>query len=171
MVESLPTMVDKDIKEQVKTQVPKQVKVQVPMYVVKGLLLERQQNKEETDKMIAKAMLQERGKLQAKISSQIQKAIDTNIPSLVDGLWVLPQTTCRTPVVRSRDQDDPQDDAHPKGENSAKQAKEQLEYEAHVTRESSGQVNEKEQGQSSSRNQEQTDDYDFWTESYASDDD
>ncbi|GJR79092.1 hypothetical protein Tco_0149877 [Tanacetum coccineum] len=34
--------------------------------------------------MIAKAMLHERGKLQAKISSQIQKAIDTNIPSLVD---------------------------------------------------------------------------------------
>ncbi|GJV14603.1 hypothetical protein Tco_1359926 [Tanacetum coccineum] len=57
MVESLPTMVDKHIKEQVKTQVPKQVKVQVPVYVVKGLLLERQQNKEETDKMIAKAML------------------------------------------------------------------------------------------------------------------
>ncbi|GKB30656.1 hypothetical protein Tco_0870057 [Tanacetum coccineum] len=56
MVESLPTMVDKHIKEQVKTQVPKQVKVQVP----------------------------ERGKLQAEISSQIQKAIDTNIPSLVD---------------------------------------------------------------------------------------
>ncbi|GKF58587.1 hypothetical protein Tco_0172124, partial [Tanacetum coccineum] len=45
------------------------------------------------------------------------------------------------------------------------------EYEAHVTRESSGQVNEKAQGQSSSRNQEQTDDYDFLTESYASDDD
>ncbi|GJX16970.1 retrovirus-related pol polyprotein from transposon TNT 1-94 [Tanacetum coccineum] len=56
MVESLPTMVDKHIKEQVKTQVPEQVKVQVP----------------------------ERGKLQVKISSQIQKAIDTNIPSLVD---------------------------------------------------------------------------------------
>ncbi|GKC42922.1 hypothetical protein Tco_1060644 [Tanacetum coccineum] len=41
MVESLPTMVDKHIKEQV----------------------EKQHNKEETDKMIAKAMLQERGKL------------------------------------------------------------------------------------------------------------
>ncbi|GKD32996.1 hypothetical protein Tco_1248505 [Tanacetum coccineum] len=66
MVESLPTMVDKHIKEQVKKQVPKQ------------------QNKEETYKMIAKVMLQERGKLQAEISSQIQNAIDTNIPSLVD---------------------------------------------------------------------------------------
>ncbi|GJT87086.1 hypothetical protein Tco_1068803 [Tanacetum coccineum] len=176
MVESLPTMVDKHIKEQVETQVPEQVKVQVPVYVAKGLLLERQQNKEETDKMIAKAMLQERGKLQAEISSQIQKAIDTNIPSLVDAsvrsymsghilhvhpaqpqttsipeqqyqlylsmkadpqlqqqdiaIWLalqmkfetlqVPQTTCRTPAVRPRDQDDPHDDAHPEGENSAK---------------------------------------------------
>ncbi|GJR71525.1 hypothetical protein Tco_0083890 [Tanacetum coccineum] len=226
MVESLPTMVDKHIKEQVEKQVPEQVKVQVPVYVAKGLLLERQQNKEETDKMIAKAMLQERGKLQAEISSQIQNAIDTNIPSLVDAsvrsymsghilhvhpaqpqttsvpeqqyqlylsmkadpqlqqqdiaIWLalqmkfetlqVPQTTCRTPAVRPRDQDDPHDDAHPEGENSAKRQK-TSEYEAHVTGESSGQVNEKEQGQSSSRNQEQTDDYDFWTKSYASNDD
>ncbi|GJZ59096.1 hypothetical protein Tco_0614912 [Tanacetum coccineum] len=57
-----------------------------------------------------------------------------------------------------------------RGENSAKRQK-TSEYEAHVTGESVGQVNEKEQGQSSSRNQEQTDDYGFWTESYASDDD
>ncbi|GJT73809.1 hypothetical protein Tco_1033095, partial [Tanacetum coccineum] len=155
-------------------QVPEQVKVQVPVYVANGLLLERQQNKEETDKMIAKAMLQERGKLQTGISSQIQNAIDTNIPSLVDAfvrsymsghiLHVHPaqtQTTSipeqqyqlylsmkddpQTPVVRPRDQDDPHDDAHPEGENSTKWQK-TSEYEAHVTRESSGQVNEKEQG-------------------------
>ncbi|GJR42079.1 retrovirus-related pol polyprotein from transposon TNT 1-94 [Tanacetum coccineum] len=49
----------------------------------KGLLLECNIIRE-TDKMIVKAMIQERRKLQAKISSQIQKAIDTNIPSLVD---------------------------------------------------------------------------------------
>ncbi|GKF42976.1 hypothetical protein Tco_0126318, partial [Tanacetum coccineum] len=77
----------------------------------------------------------------------------------------VPQTTCRTPVVRPRDQDDPHDGAYPEGENSAKQQK-TSEYETHVTGESSRQVNEKEQGQSSSRNQEKTDDYDFWTESY-----
>ncbi|GJV50946.1 retrovirus-related pol polyprotein from transposon TNT 1-94 [Tanacetum coccineum] len=65
MVESLPTMVNKHIKKQVEKQVPEQVKVQVIVYVAKGLLFERQHNKEETDKMIAKAMLQERGKLQA----------------------------------------------------------------------------------------------------------
>ncbi|GJR56019.1 hypothetical protein Tco_1406540 [Tanacetum coccineum] len=84
MVESLPTMVDKHIKEQVEKQVPEQVKVQVLVYVAKGLLLERQHNKEETDKMIAKAMLKERRRLQAEISSQIQQAIDNNMPSLVD---------------------------------------------------------------------------------------
>ncbi|GJT99538.1 hypothetical protein Tco_1109877 [Tanacetum coccineum] len=192
MVESLPTMVDKHIKEQVKMQVPKQ----------------------------------DRGKLQAEISSQTQKAIDTNIPSLVDAsirsymsghilyvhpaqpqithvpeqqyqlylsmkadpqlqqqdiaIWLalqmqfktlqVPQTTCRTPAVCPRDQDDPHDNVYSEGENSAKRRK-TSEYEAHVTGESSGQVNEKEQGQSYSRNQEQTDDYNFWTESYASDDD
>ncbi|GJU00995.1 hypothetical protein Tco_1111333 [Tanacetum coccineum] len=226
MVKSLPTMVDKHIKEQVEKQVPEQVKVQVLVYVAKGMLLERRQNKEEIDKMIAKAILQERGKLQAEISLQIQNAIDTNIPSLVNAsvrsymsghilhvhpaqpqttyvpeqqyqlylsmkadlqlqqqdiaIWLalqmkfetlqVPQTTCRTSVVRPRDQDDPHDDAHLEGENSAKRQK-TSEYEAYVTGESSRQVNKKEQGQSTSRKKELTDDYDFWTESYASDDD
>ncbi|GKF72686.1 hypothetical protein Tco_0208800, partial [Tanacetum coccineum] len=58
----------------------------------------------------------------------------------------VPQTTCRTSAIRPRDHDDPHDDAHLEGENSAKQQK-------------------------TFKNQEQTDDYDFWTESYASDDD
>ncbi|GJT30588.1 hypothetical protein Tco_0910863 [Tanacetum coccineum] len=157
-VESLPTMVDKHIKEQVKKQVPEQVKVQVPVYVAKGLLLKRKPNKEETNKMIAKAMLQEHRRLQAKIQLQIQQAIDNNIPSLVDASVrnymsghilhvhpaqpqtpsVLEQQYQLSLAVRPRDQDDPHDDAPPEGENS---------------------------------NQEQVDDYDFWTESYASDDD
>ncbi|GJS49460.1 hypothetical protein Tco_0599581 [Tanacetum coccineum] len=147
MVESLPTMVDKHIKEQVKKQVHEQVPVQVLVYVAKELLFKRQQNKEETDKMIAKAMLQERGRLQAEISSHIQKAIDTNIPSLVDAsvrndpqlqqqdiaIWLalqmkfkilqVPQTTCKTPAVHPKDQDDPHDDAYPEGKNSAKRQK------------------------------------------------
>ncbi|GJS30094.1 hypothetical protein Tco_0490714 [Tanacetum coccineum] len=60
--------------------------------------------------------------------------------------------------------------APPEGENSAKRQK-TSEYEAYVTGESSGQDKESEQSPSSSGNQEQVDDYDFWTESYASDDD
>ncbi|GJV02752.1 retrovirus-related pol polyprotein from transposon TNT 1-94 [Tanacetum coccineum] len=66
----------------------------------------------------------------------------------------VPQTTCRFSAVRPRDQDDPHDDeAYVFGESSSRQ------------------VNENEQGPSTSGNQEQEDDYDFWTESYASDDD
>ncbi|GKA52252.1 hypothetical protein Tco_0745448 [Tanacetum coccineum] len=195
MVESLPTMVDTHIKEQVKKQVPKQVRDQVPVYVAEGLILERQKTKEEMEWMIAKAILQERGNIQAKISSQIQKAIDNQIPSQVDtsvqnnpqlqqqdiAIWLalqmkfenlqVQQTTCRPSIVRLRDQDDPYDDAHPEGENSAKRQK-TSEYEVYVSGESlSGQVNEEERGPSTSGNQEQEDDYDFWTDSYALDDD
>ncbi|GKE30533.1 hypothetical protein Tco_1445917, partial [Tanacetum coccineum] len=158
MVESLPTMVDKHIKEQVEKQVPEKVKVQVPVYVAKGLLLERQQNKEETDKMIAKAINYMSGHILHVHPAQPQT---TYVPE---------QQYQLTFVVHPRDQDDPHDDAPPERENSAKRQK-TSEYEAYVTGESSGQVNESEQSPSSSGNQEQVDDYDFWTESYASDDD
>ncbi|GJQ93951.1 hypothetical protein Tco_0005090 [Tanacetum coccineum] len=171
MIESLPTMVDTHIKEQ------------------------RQKTKEKMEWMIAKAILQECENIQAKISLQIQKAIDNQIPSQVDVLvrsymsghilHVQPvqtqymkfknlqvqQTTCRPSAVRPRDQDNPHDDAHPEGKNSAKRQK-TSKYEAYVSGESSsGQVNEEERGPSTFGNQEQEDDYDFWTDSYASDDD
>ncbi|GJW25537.1 hypothetical protein Tco_0039348 [Tanacetum coccineum] len=77
----------------------------------------------------------------------------------------------RTPIVRPRDQDDPHDDAHPEGENSVKRQK-TSEYKAYVSGESSfGQVFQEEQPPSTSGNQEQNDDFDFWTDFYASDDD
>ncbi|GJU82538.1 hypothetical protein Tco_1284903 [Tanacetum coccineum] len=54
--------------------------------------------------------------------------------------------------------------AHPEGENSAKRQK-TSEYEAYVSGESSsGQVVQEEQAPSTSGNQEQDDDFDFWTE-------
>ncbi|GJZ40431.1 hypothetical protein Tco_0586994, partial [Tanacetum coccineum] len=59
MVETLPAIVDKHIKEQVVKQVPKQVRKQVPVYVAEGLILERQKAKEEIERLIAKAILQE----------------------------------------------------------------------------------------------------------------
>ncbi|GJW69663.1 hypothetical protein Tco_0126580 [Tanacetum coccineum] len=184
MVESLTHMVD-NIQEQVEKQVPEQVKVQVQVYVAKGLFLERQQNKDETDKIIAKAMLQEPIPQTTYVPEKQYQLylLMKNNPQLQQqdiAIWLalqmkfktlqVPQTTCRTYAVRPRDQDDPHDDAPPEGENSAKR---QItsEYEAYVTRESSGQVNKSEQSPSSSGNQEQVDDYDFWTESYASDDD
>ncbi|GKC36299.1 hypothetical protein Tco_1048683, partial [Tanacetum coccineum] len=40
--------------------------------------------KEETERLISKAILQERRRMQTHISSQIQNAIDNAIPSLVD---------------------------------------------------------------------------------------
>ncbi|GKA62229.1 hypothetical protein Tco_0761748 [Tanacetum coccineum] len=119
-----------------------EVRDQVLVYVAEGLILERQKTKEEMERMIAKAILQ-------------------------------------------KDQDDPNDDAYPlptsppphqpppplRRENSAKRQK-TSEYEAYVSGESSsGQVNEEERGPSTLGNQEQVDDYDFWTDSYASDDD
>ncbi|GKE79711.1 hypothetical protein Tco_1549711 [Tanacetum coccineum] len=75
MVESLPTTVDTHIKEQVKKQVPEKVRDQALVYVAEGLILERQKTKEEMERMIAKAILQERGNIQAEISLQIQKLL------------------------------------------------------------------------------------------------
>ncbi|GJX48453.1 hypothetical protein Tco_0273643 [Tanacetum coccineum] len=83
----------------------------------------------------------------------------------------VPQTDYRFSAVRTRDQDDPHDDARPEGENSVKRQK-TSEYEAYVSGESSfGQVNVEEPSPSTSGNQEQDDKFDFWTDSYASDDD
>ncbi|GKC71301.1 hypothetical protein Tco_1117184 [Tanacetum coccineum] len=76
---------------------------------------------------------------------------------------------CRPSTIRPRDQDDPYDDSHLKGENSAKRQK-TSEHGTYVFGESSsGQVNESEPGPSTSGNQEQLDDFDFWTDSYATD--
>ncbi|GJR53468.1 hypothetical protein Tco_1403989, partial [Tanacetum coccineum] len=227
MVETLPAIVDKHIKEQVVKQVPKQVRNQVPVYVAEGLILERQKAKEETERLIAKAILQECRNFQAQIKTHIDNVIANVIPSQVDAsvrsymsghilhvhpaqsqtsslpeqqyqlylamkadpqlqqqdiaIWlalqmkfernIVLQTACRTPAIRPRDQDDPHDDAHPEGENSAKWQK-TSEYEAYVSGESSsGQVFQEEQAPSTSGNQEQNDEFDFWTDSYASDDD
>ncbi|GKC11645.1 hypothetical protein Tco_1008427 [Tanacetum coccineum] len=84
MVETLPTMVDKHIKEQVMKQVPEQVRNQVLVYVTEGLILERKKAKEETKRLIAKVILQERGNIQDQISTQIENAIANVIPSQVD---------------------------------------------------------------------------------------
>ncbi|GJR41202.1 hypothetical protein Tco_1216886 [Tanacetum coccineum] len=84
MMETLPSLVKEKVTEQVKKEVPAQVRDQVPVYLVEGLILERKTTKEETERLISKAILQEHGRMQAQISSQIQNAIDNAIPSLVD---------------------------------------------------------------------------------------
>ncbi|GKF05153.1 hypothetical protein Tco_0035821, partial [Tanacetum coccineum] len=61
-----------------------QVRDQVPVYLEKGLILERKTTTEDTERLISKAILNERWRTQEQISSQIQNAIDNAIPSLVD---------------------------------------------------------------------------------------
>ncbi|GKA25046.1 hypothetical protein Tco_0711079 [Tanacetum coccineum] len=198
MVETLPTIVDKHVKKQVMQQVPEQVRNQVPVYVAEGLILERQKAKEETERLIAKAILQEHGNIQAQISTQIENAIANVIPSQVDAsvrnymsghiLHVHPAQSQTSSIPEQQYQlylamkADPQlqqDIAiwlalqmkFERNTNSAKRQK-TLEYEAYVSGESSsGQVFQEEQAPSTSGNQEQDDDFDFWTDSYASDDD
>ncbi|GJR64059.1 hypothetical protein Tco_0010124 [Tanacetum coccineum] len=177
MVESLPTMVDSHIKKQVQKQVPEQVRDEVPVYVAKGLILERQKTKEQTERMIARALLQERGNIQAQISSQIDNAIANIIPSQVDAsvrsymsghiLHVHPVQSQTTSVPDQQYQlylamkADPQLQQQDIAIWLALQMKES----------SSGQVYQEEQAPSTSCNQEQEDDFDFWTDAYASDDD
>ncbi|GJT30557.1 putative reverse transcriptase domain-containing protein [Tanacetum coccineum] len=106
MVESLPTMEDKHIKEQVEKQVPEQVKVQVPVSV---------------------------GNYRLIFPHRFNKQL-----ILTFLLWLMRLTS----VVRPRDQDDPHDDAHIEGENSARRQK-TFEYEAYVTGDRHGQSIEK----------------------------
>ncbi|GJV56235.1 hypothetical protein Tco_1457240 [Tanacetum coccineum] len=80
------------------------------------------------------------------------------------------QGTHRT-TSAPRGQDDPHDDAHHERENSAKRQK-TSEYRTFVFGESSsGQDYRSEPGPSTLRNQEQLDDFDFWADSYAINDD
>ncbi|GJU24760.1 hypothetical protein Tco_1163381 [Tanacetum coccineum] len=186
MMETLPSLVKEKVTEQVKKEVPVQVRDQVPVYLAEGLILERKSTKEETERLISKAILQERGRMQAQISSQIQNAIDNAIPSLVDAsvrsymsghiLHVHPAQVQSSSVPEQQHQlylamkVDPllqqQDIA------ICTKRQKTSEYEAYVSGESSsGQVNVEEPGPSTSGNQEQDDEFDFWTDSYASDDD
>ncbi|GKA99550.1 hypothetical protein Tco_0827544 [Tanacetum coccineum] len=186
MEESLSKMVDTHVKELTKTQ--------VPIYVAQGLIMERQQSQADVAKMIADASQQERKNLRAKISSQINNAITNHIPSQVDScvknymsghiLHVHPTQTSPASTQEQQYQlyltmkDNPQlqqDDLliwltlkykfeRPHVSNTScipyvVRPRDQDDHhdDAHPERENS--------------NQEQLDDFDFWTDSYATDDD
>ncbi|GJY46906.1 retrovirus-related pol polyprotein from transposon TNT 1-94 [Tanacetum coccineum] len=199
MMETLPLLVKEKVTEQFKKEVPAQVRDQVHVYLAKGLILERKTTTKETKRLISKAILNERGRMQEQISSQIQNAIENAIPSVVDAsvcsymsghiLNVHPTQVQSSSIPEQQHQlflaikADPllqqQDIAiwlalrmkFEKTQNSAKRQK-TSEYEAYVSRESSSrQVNVEERGPSTLGNQEQDDEFDFWTDSYASDDD
>ncbi|GKC62746.1 hypothetical protein Tco_1095344, partial [Tanacetum coccineum] len=148
MVESLPTMVDTHIKEQVPEQnaidnhIPSQVDASVRSYM-SGHILHVHPVQSQTPFVPEQ---QYQLYLSMKNDPQLQQqdiAIWLALQIKFENLQV-PQTTCRPSAVRPRDQDDPHDDAHPEGENSAKRQK-TSEYEAYVSGESSsGQVNKEE---------------------------
>ncbi|GKA30862.1 hypothetical protein Tco_0717167 [Tanacetum coccineum] len=76
LTEMLPSMVNKEINKIAMTI--------VPIYVTKGLLLERQKNKDDVAAMIAEAIQKERQTLRAEVISQGNDAIANHIPSQVD---------------------------------------------------------------------------------------
>ncbi|GKA98513.1 hypothetical protein Tco_0826450 [Tanacetum coccineum] len=80
-------------------------------------------------------------------------------------------TPSRPSAIHPRDPSDPHDDAHLEGENSAKRQKTSKHGTFVFEESSSGQDYESEPGPSTLGNQDQSDDFDFWTNSYASDDD
>ncbi|GKA15694.1 hypothetical protein Tco_0695441 [Tanacetum coccineum] len=141
MMEALPKLVDERIKRILQTR--------VPLHVAQGLILEREKSQADVEKMIADAIQKERENLRSETSSQFNDAIPNQIFS----------------------QDDPHDDAHPEGENSAKRQKTSKHGMIKFGASSSGLVYESKPGPSTSGNQVQTDDFDFWTNSYAIDDD
>ncbi|GKA28918.1 hypothetical protein Tco_0715163 [Tanacetum coccineum] len=111
--------------------------------------MERQQNQADVEKMIVDAIQQERENVREEISSQINNLQHDDLPIWLalkykfERLYVS-DTSCRPFAVHPRDQDDPHDDAHPKGGIVQRGRR---------------------------RNQEQLDDFDLWTDSYAIDDD
>ncbi|GKB33676.1 hypothetical protein Tco_0873077 [Tanacetum coccineum] len=185
MEESLPTMVDGRVKEL--------TKIQVPVYVAQGLIMERQKSQADVAKMIADAIQQNARIFDPRFLCRLMMLSLTTFPrrlilrsGIICQMQQLPiwlalkykferlhaaTTPCKPSAVSPRDQDDPHDDAHPEGENSAKRQK-TSDHGTFVFGESSfGQDYESKLGPSTSGNQEQLDDFDFWTGSYAIDDD
>ncbi|GKA85302.1 hypothetical protein Tco_0806956 [Tanacetum coccineum] len=153
-----------ELRSKLLKQVPEQVRNLVPVYVAKGLILERQKAKEETERLIAKAILQERGNIQAQISTQIKNAIANVIPSQVDA-------SIRSYMSRHILH------VHPAQLQTSSVPEQQ--YQLYFAMKADPQLQQQdiaicfqeEQAPSTSGNQEQDDDFDFWTDSYALDDD
>nr|GEW11518.1 hypothetical protein [Tanacetum cinerariifolium] len=113
MMEALPKLIDDRIKVLLKKQ--------VPLPVVEGLILEREKSQADVAKMIVEAIQRECKNLRLEISLQVNDSISNHIPSQVDSSIRSYMTGHILPsVIHPRDQDDPHDDAHTEGENSAK---------------------------------------------------
>nr|GEV24557.1 40S ribosomal protein S5-like [Tanacetum cinerariifolium] len=160
MEESLPKMVDERVKELTKKH--------ISLYVAEGLIMEREKSQtnnlyvrtyfacapdsSHTNLCIRKTTLSdhERQSSAAKDGLPIWLALKYKFQRLH-----VATTPCRPSIVRPRDQDDPHDDAHLKGENSAKRQKMSKHGTFVFGESSSGQDFESEQGPSTLRDEHQ----------------
>ncbi|GKD20310.1 hypothetical protein Tco_1222013 [Tanacetum coccineum] len=163
MMETLPSLVKEKVTEQVKKEVPVQVRDQVPVYLAEGLILERKTTKEETERLISKAILQERGRIY--MSGHILHVHPAQVQSssVPEQQYQLYLAIKADPLLQQ------QDIAiwlalqmnFEKTQNSAKRQK-TSEYKAYVSgKSSSGQDNVEESGPSTLGKQEQDDEFDF----------
>ncbi|GKD45957.1 hypothetical protein Tco_1270602 [Tanacetum coccineum] len=117
------SLVKEKVTEQVKKEVPTQVRDQVPVYVAKGLIMERKTTKEETERLISKGLSYKKWAYYADPLLQQQDIAIWLALQMKFEKTQVPHTACRPFAVRTRDQDNPHDDAHPEGENNAKRQK------------------------------------------------
>ncbi|GKB53509.1 hypothetical protein Tco_0904262 [Tanacetum coccineum] len=115
MVETLPAMVDKHIKEQVVKQEHGNIQAQIST-----------QNENEIANVIPLTV----DSIQQQYQLYLAMKTDPQLQQQDIAIWLalqmkferntVLQTACRTPAIRPRDQDDPHDDAHPEGGEYAK---------------------------------------------------
>ncbi|GKE65175.1 hypothetical protein Tco_1519336, partial [Tanacetum coccineum] len=153
--------------------------VEITVVVQLVNVIEEEDESAEDDYELRRRIMQE--SLPSMIDSHVNEATKTTVPMEDENLLADTQdqvegpiannTSCRSSANRPRDQDDHYDDSHPEGENSAKRQK-ISEHGTYVIGESSfGQADKSDPSPSTSSNQEQLDDFDFWTDKYDTDDD
>ncbi|GJR18803.1 hypothetical protein Tco_0967330 [Tanacetum coccineum] len=160
----LSAMLYESLKEMLPSMVNKEVnniaKMTVPIYVVEGLLLDRQETQADVAALIAEAIQKECKNLRAKLSLKIKfEKITTTTP-------------CRTYVILPRDHEDHQDnDSRPERESSVKRQK-TSEYGTYTVGESLlEQPMDQEPHPSGSCTQTQLYEFDAWMDGFGTDDD
>ncbi|GJY82231.1 hypothetical protein Tco_0495607 [Tanacetum coccineum] len=127
---SATLLVKRKSNEEVKMEVPAQVRRSVPVYLAEGLIRKSELKKDE--RLISKLLAKNSGHSSCSSSTSFKSSLFLNNNILYLAMKADPLFF----AVRTRDQDDPHDDAHPEGENSAKRQK-TSDYEAYVSGESS----------------------------------
>ncbi|GJW43589.1 uncharacterized mitochondrial protein-like protein [Tanacetum coccineum] len=167
-------------KKVMKPSIPEQSSESGPVMFARMVDSGRGKRLKKSRKIDSLTILQERWrKFRTQISTQIENAIANVIPTqLVQSvhqqyqLYLAMKVDPQFATTRHSNMDEPHDDAHPEGENSAKRQKRPRSMKLmYLESHRSGQDLQEELAPSTSGNQEQDDDFDFWTDSYASDDD